>query len=301
MPYLPRPSLSASLMLICVAGVLLRVLFLAVVPVAPVSDFARYLEVATSIVNGTGLSVSGTPFISQPPLYPALLGGWLSVFGVHIAAAKALNLLLSTSTLILWAWTCPRAGMRPRWQLASLALLAFHPALVSYTGILGTETLAVFLAVLAFALTCAPMRAGMCCLLGIVLALVALNRPQLLPLPVGIVVGVLLGGLDWHRARNCLVLLVAFVAVLLPWTLRNEALFNRTVPISANSGYVLMVNNNALNRTGNWMPLSLVPLSDLSCSVSSVRLDCPRPSSPREMKTPRFCSGHPPQMASRDL
>ncbi|SQG09088.1 Uncharacterised protein [Stenotrophomonas maltophilia] len=77
--------------------------------------------------------------------------------------------------------------------MASLEVLAFHPALVAYTGLLGTETLAIFLAVLAFALTTLPMRAAMPALLGIVLALVALNRPQLLPLPVGLVIGILLG------------------------------------------------------------------------------------------------------------
>ncbi|MBA0282148.1 hypothetical protein D7Y44_04820 [Stenotrophomonas maltophilia] len=262
MPQILRPSLSASLVLLCVAGVLLRVAFLVVIPVVPISDFARYLEVATNVANGSGLSVSGSPFISQPPLYPGLLGAWLSLFGVHVIAAKALNLLLSSSTLALWAWACPRTGMRPGWQLASLAVLTFHPALVAYTGLLGTETLAVFLAVLAFALTTLPMRAAMPALLGIVLALVALNRPQLLPLPVGLVIGVLAGRGGLSRIRSCLVILVAFLAVLLPWIMRNELLFDRVVPVSANSGYVLMVNNNALNRSGNWMPLSQVPLSE---------------------------------------
>lgn len=57
-------------------------------------------------------------------------------------------------------------------------------------------------------------------------------------------------------------MLVAFVVLLLPWIMRNERLFDRVVPVSANSGYVLLVNNNALNQTGNWMPLSQVPLSD---------------------------------------
>lgn len=247
--------------MICLLGVLARGIFVALVPVAPISDFARYMAVATNLVDGNGLSVSGVPFISQPPLYPGLLGGWLLMFGVDAATGKALNLMLSALTLVLWAWTCPRTSMRPGWQLASTALLAFHPALVAYTAILGTETLAVFLAILAFTLTNAPMRVLKFGLLGIVLALVALNRPQLLPLPVGVAIGVLCGGLDWQRARNCLILLAAFGAVLLPWALRNDALFDRFVPVSANSGYVLMVNNNGLNKTGNWMPLSQVPLS----------------------------------------
>lgn len=262
MPSIPRPSLTASLLLICIAGVLLRGVLQIAFPVMPISDFARYLEVATNLANGNGLSVSGAPFISQPPLYPGLLGAWLWLFGADVSAAKALNLLLAASTLMLWAWACPKMGIRPGWQLTSLAVLAFHPALVAYTGLLGTETLAVFLAVLAFALATLPMRAAMPALLGVVLALIALNRPQLLPLPVGLVIGVLAGRGGLGRVRSCLVILVAFLAVLLPWIMRNELLFDRVVPVSANSGYVLMVNNNALNRSGNWMPLSQVPLSE---------------------------------------
>lgn len=261
MPSHPRSSALTGLLLILVAGILLRVAFVASVPIPPVSDFARYVEVATNLANGQGLQVAGTPFIGQPPLYPAALGAWFSAFGAHVAAGKALNLLLGSATLLLWAFASSRSGMRRSWQFASLALLAFHPALIAYTGVLGTETLAVFLAVLAFALACLPMWMPVSGILGVVLALIALNRPQLLPLPIGVVFCLLLGRFDLPRVRSCLVMLLAFGAVLLPWTLRNEALFDHAIPVSANSGYTLLVNNNADNQTGGWMPLSRVPLS----------------------------------------
>lgn len=259
---IPRPSLRVSLALLCVAGALLRVVFLVQVPLEPVSDFARYLEVASNLAQGQGMSAAGRPFVSQPPLYPGLLGGWFSLFGVSVASGKVLNLVLATASLVLWAWVCPRSGMRPGWQMASLAVLAFHPALVSYTALLGTETLSVFLAVVAFALTCLPGRpAWKYMLLGLFLALIALNRPQMLPLPVLAAVGWALGRNRGGHVRASLLMLTTFAVAMTPWTLRNAALFDQAVPVSANSGYVMMVNNNSANQHGGWMPLSALPLS----------------------------------------
>ncbi len=251
-----------SLALLCVVGVLLRSGFLVQMPLEPVSDFARYLEVASNLARGDGMTAAGLPFISQPPLYPGLLGGWLSLFGVSVASGKAMNLLLATLSLVLWAWLCPRSGMRPGWQLASLAVLALHPALVSYTGMLGTETLSILLAVMAFALTCVAGRpAWKFVALGMVLAMIALNRPQMLPLPVLAVVGWVLGSNRSGHMRDWVLVLATFAVSITPWMLRNATLYDQVVPVSANSGYVMMANNNSANQHGGWMPLSTLPLS----------------------------------------
>jgi len=243
-------------------GVLVRAGFLVQMPLEPISDFARYLEVASNLARGEGMTAAGLPFISQPPLYPGLLGGWMSLFGVSVASGKAMNLLLATLSLVLWAWLCPRSGMRPAWQLASLAVLALHPALVSYTGLLGTETLSILLAVIAFALTCVAGRpAWKFVALGFALAMIALNRPQMLPLPVLVVVGWALGRKSSGHVRDLLLVLATFAMSMMPWMLRNATLYDQAVPVSANSGYVMMANNNSANQHGGWMPLSALPLS----------------------------------------
>lgn len=240
---------------IALAGMAMRLLFVQWVPLQPVADFGRYLEVACSVASGGGFRISGVPYVSQPPLYPGVLGVWFMLTGVSVGAGKVLNLLLWAGTLSTWIWLGARLRLRTAWQLASLAVLAFHPALVAYCNVLGTESLSVFLAVLGMALAVARFP-GSLLLLGAVLALTALNRPQMLPLPGAVALALLLrDGIHVATWRRVGVVLLGFLLVLGPWSLRNALLFGQLVPVSANSGYVLMVNNNDGNSHGGWMPL----------------------------------------------
>ncbi|WP_312106436.1 ArnT family glycosyltransferase [Stenotrophomonas indicatrix] len=248
------------LLAIALAGMAVRVLFVQWIPLQPVADFGRYLEVASSVASGGGFRISDVPYVSQPPLYPGVLGIWFMLTGVSVGAGKLLNLLLCAGTLASWIWMGARLQLRPAWQLISLAALSFHPALVAYCNVLGTESLALFLAVLGMALAVARFP-GRLLLMGAVLALTALNRPQMLPLPGAVALAMLLrDGIHSSTWRRIGMMLLGFLLVLGPWTLRNALIFGQLVPVSANSGYVLMVNNNDANTHGGWMPLRDVPL-----------------------------------------
>lgn len=250
------------LLAIALAGLLLRLWFLYAVPLEPVADFRRYFEVAQSVANGMGFRISGVPYISQAPMYPGILGAWFTLTGGTVPAGKLLNLLLWIAIFALWGWLGWRAGMRGAWHVSTMALLAFHPALVAYTNVLGTETLAIFLSTLMIALALVERRWASV-LLGVILAMAALNRPQLLPLPLVVLFALMLGNMNRSRAMSRSVLIaLGFIVALSPWVVRNAIVFERAVPVSANSGYVLMVNNNSVNERGAWMPLRDVPLSE---------------------------------------
>lgn len=248
------------LLAIALAGIAARLLFVQWVPLQPVADFGRYLEVAGNVASGAGFRISDVPYVSQPPLYPGLLGAWFMVTGESVGAGKILNIALWAGTLASWALLGARLQLRPAWQIASLAMLAFHPALVAYSNVLGTESLSLFLASLGMLLAVASFP-GRWLLLGAVLALTALNRPQMLPLPGAVVLALLLReGLCVGTVRRICMVMLGFLLLLGPWTLRNALIFGQFVPVSANSGYVLMVNNNDGNAHGGWMPLKDVPL-----------------------------------------
>ena len=83
---------------------------------------------------------------------------------------------------------------------------------------------------------------------------------------------------------------LGFLLVLGPWTLRNAVLFGQFVPVSANSGYVLMVNNNDANAHGGWMPLKDVP-SRLTTRPGSPMLDFPKGSSAEKARTGSSATG----------
>lgn len=74
MPSLTSPPPYRLLLAIAVAGVAMRLLFVQWIPLQPVADFGRYLEVASSVASGGGFRISGIPYVSQPPLYPGVLG-----------------------------------------------------------------------------------------------------------------------------------------------------------------------------------------------------------------------------------
>lgn len=250
------------LIAIALAGLLVRVWCLYAVPLEPVADFRRYFEVAQSVANGTGFRISDVPYVSQAPLYPGLLGMWFVLTGATVFAGKLFNFLLWAAIFMLWGWLGGRAGIRGVWHVSTMAILAFHPALVVYTNVLGTETLAVFLSTAVIALALVERRWASV-LLGIVLAMAALNRPQLLPLPLAALFALMVGRERPPKAVKAFALLVlGFLAAMSPWLIRNVIVFDKAVPVSANSGYVLMVNNNSANEHGAWMPLSGVPLTD---------------------------------------
>lgn len=250
------------LLAISLLGVALRIYCAIKLNLSPEFDFKRYYEAALSFADGRGLSLAGAPFIAQPPLYSGLLGVWFHFFGGDVWSAKLLNLAVSGGTLLVWAWLVAKARF-PTWaQIASLFILAVHPAIVCYVVVLGTETLSVFLCVLLLAFSLLENRSRWL-LLGIVCGLLALNRPQMLIVPLLVSVSAVLAAAAHGKfSRGSLALLGATALVIAPWTARNWATFNAFVPVSANSGYVLMVNNNSSNNSGAWMPLSEAPLGD---------------------------------------
>lgn len=242
-----------------VAGVLLRVAFMATTPVEPISDFKRYYDVAAEFAGSGALAYQGIPFISQGPAYPLILGIVFKLFGPGLVHAQVFNLLLSTATLVLFA----RYVAGRQWpmfvQLTSVGLLALHPGMVTYPSVLGAETLSTFLVVAAINLASRRGR-GPAMALGFVLALLALARPQFLP--VAFAFAALRAFASQEAAREAAWSLAMVIFTIAPWMLRNHALFDHWVPVSSNAGYTLMINNNGNNSTGAWIPLSSVSLPD---------------------------------------
>ena len=120
MPSLTSPPPYRLLLAIAVAGVAMRLLFVQWIPLQPVADFGRYLEVASSVASGGGFRFQAFP-MSQPPLYPGVLGAWFMLTGVNVGAGKILNVLLWAGTLVSWvglgcASSCARPGRLPLWQ-----------------------------------------------------------------------------------------------------------------------------------------------------------------------------------------
>ncbi len=142
-------------------------------------------------------------------------------------------------------------GLR-KYSLLAGALVAIDPVLLWQSTLVMTETLAVYLAVLAlWALTAggpavvSTTRIVRVCLAGGTAGLAALCRPTFLPWMAlcAVILPWFVAG--WkERAKTFVVYCAAGAAVLAPWIIRNQIYFGHFIPGTTHGGYTLLLGNN---------------------------------------------------------
>lgn len=219
------------------------------------TDAGAYEQIARNLLAGRGFDCNGMK-AWYAPLYPLLLTAPFGLTGhPFLLTLLAQGLLVCGLQWFCWRLTL-RFGGSARAGVAAAALIALDPLTAYFSLLLLTETLFTFLALLLLWMLVEdadrPRGTGWCLLIGIVVGLSALTRPVLQ----GFIPLILLGW--WRYAalpravllRRGLALVLAAVAVMLPWLLRNYAVFGRYVPVTNQSGMALYAGNNPLNRLG---------------------------------------------------
>ncbi len=272
------------------AGLLLRVAWIAVCPNAPYSDQSVYHYEAEMIAQGRGyINLEGEPTNFYPVGYPALLGAAYAIFGARYFVAYGLNLLLAVVGMagayrlvaLLWG---ERAG-----KVATL-LVAVHPTFILLATAMASEN--PFCAVLPWTLwliarlTREPRAPWLAPAAGVaVAAMTFLRPPALLLLSCPAVFG-LLARQPLRRWVLDSVIACAFaLMVLAPWGLRNQRDFGRFSLTSFNAGINLYMGNNP-DSHGDWtddLPVDIdvlpQPLSDSRVPEARARVhrDAPGP------------------------
>ena len=231
------------------AGVALRLLFILRFPAITADSFV-YGDIAKNWlqrgVYGLGGGNGITPTYIRLPGYPAFLAAVFAIFGMeHYRAALMLQMLADIGTCFLIA-DVTRRLISPRAAKPAFLLAALCPFLADYAAAALTETLEIFFTALAlnFAIT----------------GLTALDRPRIrhwlgCGLATGAAIllrpdgGLLLAAIEaylvWlllrsvrarrpylHLLRASLVILIASLAPLVPWTLRNLHTLHRFEPLA---------------------------------------------------------------------
>ena len=217
------------------------------------SEFGRfddpdgYLRLARSIARGEGLRINGRLTAYRPPLYPILLAPWVWVCdGSRLAASlTGFHLGLGAVTISLVAAAARRWNL-PRWACwGAVMIVACDPVLVVQARSLMTETLAAcLLAIAIWGCSLGGTRGAIAG--GIGFGLAALCRPSLLPAPFLIALVGLAGGPTRlsDRVNRSLVLLVATLATVCPWAIRNALVVGEPVWTTTHGGYTLALANN---------------------------------------------------------
>jgi len=192
------------------------------------------------------------PYASRPPLTPLVIAATYELAGEQLLATQLLFALLGALTaaaVVLLGKHLFNDGIG---VLAGL-LVGTYPFLVFLTVVPLTENLAVMLYTLLAALLVLSrerfsIRKGV--VVGLVLGLCVLNRPQIIGLLLFLPV-LILGIQQPLRIRTRWLGAVVGTAALivLPWTIRNRLVVGGWFPVSLQMGSVLLQGNNPYTHT----------------------------------------------------
>ncbi|HEX3608789.1 MAG TPA: glycosyltransferase family 39 protein [Solirubrobacterales bacterium] len=224
----------------------------------PGDDAHAYYALAKSLYTEGSF---GGPTFHDPsdwsPGAPLLYAtSFYATAGAREGTARIVEMLLGLATILIVYLLGRRIACRPAGLLAAFAV-AVYPPFIHSVGALYSEPPAMLTlpaAVLAFLWASDGLRSGPSrawafaarwLLPGLLFGATAMFRPEYL------LVGIAFGGLAlvrvW-RARNwpsglaaTALLLVAMLLPILPWTIRNQVVLHRTVPISTGGGKALYI------------------------------------------------------------
>jgi 4-amino-4-deoxy-L-arabinose transferase-like glycosyltransferase len=266
--------------MLIVLGVVLRLVWVLIMPPVQLSDAKDYLTLAHTLLT-TGSYVdfeTGHRLLAfRAPGYPAFLALSMRLLGDNTWMPTASNMVLFVGSAVVLSLAANNLGDK-RSALVALLLFVLWPTDVFITGLAVSEplTLLLFTAALwLFSLSDVHgAKASMAA--GIVGGAAALTRPTLLLFPLLWAVFALAGPNLLGRLRHVMIASLMMVATLAPWTVRNYRMLHAFVPVSTNGGDVFYRANNNL-ATGGYTPAAehdlnaLQDESEVKWSVESYR------------------------------
>lgn len=246
-----------NLLIIIGLALLVRVLWLMMIPVVPVSDSVMYHAFAQSISSGTGYAFpEGNLTAYWPVGTPAIYGALYYVFGDSYKVIVGLNLVVGIATLVLMM------SLARQWFNVGTAYLvglvyAFWPSQIQFTTVLASEMLFnVFMLLgLYFWYKNNPNQLVKWLLSAVFFVAAAYVRPIALLIPFILIAITFLHTFNFKQTILASIVTVLTMAILIsPWAMRNYDLFGEVVLISTNGGPVFWMGNNP-DSTGEYMPL----------------------------------------------
>lgn len=228
------------------AGLVLRLLWIALVPMVLVSDPAAYDAMARVLLeHGVYGFEPDEPGVTWPPGTSALYGMLYALPGSDVLAAKLFNVAISTLNIWL-AYLVADRLFGARTAILSAWAMALWPQMIFFTTLTASETPFIAL-LLAGTLFWERAREGHilnALTAGVCLALACYFRSVALLLPVALLIGDVLRGMNLVRAATRIVITMAVMAACIaPWTYRNYTVFGEPITLSANFGTTFYMGN----------------------------------------------------------
>ncbi|HEX2187058.1 MAG TPA: glycosyltransferase family 39 protein, partial [Chloroflexota bacterium] len=253
---LPLPSAAWwGLGILPLVALLARLAYVATLPPQIVITFEAdpltYDQIARNIVAGrgfTGASFYYPPGTEHPTafwdaLYPYFLAALYGLFGHSVPLVRVVQAVLGAGAVAL-TFVVGRQLARPAVGLVAAAVSAVYPFFIYYTGQLLTETLfmALILAVFAAGFRAVQTRAALWFMAtGVLTGLAALCRAEAFYIGVAFLlwIGWRASKLPLARLRLASLALVAMLAVMFPWGIRNQLTHGQFILTTTKLGYNL--------------------------------------------------------------
>lgn len=246
--------------LLVAVGIALRVAAIherpaGVLQVAPDED--EYYLIAQSVARGEGFALRGETTAYRDMLMPCTAGVLMMLFGESPLPMLYLNVILSVATALL-IFELGRRRFKEEISVLLGGLWLLYPAAILFCALFFTETLFVFLWVLALVvhdrLEERNYRWSVALLLGAVTGLAILTRAVGIVLLLSFVIYI--GLIRWEAPRRdrwlaIAVMLGGCAIIVQPWMTRNAIAVSGFM-LNTNSGINLFIGNNA-RATGSYL------------------------------------------------
>ena len=256
-----------GVVLVVILSAVLKVWWINNVPLTPLYDFETFYKVAVNLFEGKGFTLNGYPWAFQSYGYPLILSIFFRMVGSSdIFVAKVFNVILSTLTLpvifLIFNKVINKKGIV--WFL--FIVFSFLPNNLIYNNVLGSEVLAVFLFSIIICMNLyltEKYSIYKYTVQGILIGILSLVKPFFMAYPIVLIVICFIKTKGWEYAAKVGVsIVIGFLFIIIPSTIKNFNAFGKFFPISYNGGYTLYINNNSINVRGTWMNAFLVPASE---------------------------------------
>jgi 4-amino-4-deoxy-L-arabinose transferase-like glycosyltransferase len=220
-----------------------------------VGDEPTYDQIAQNIVAGYGYQggysdADRHPTAWRGPSYVLFLAGLYFAFGHGLAAPLLVQVAMELATCLLLLHLARRWFHREAVAITVVAFYAVYPPFIQMAAALLPEALTnltVVASIAAFQSYLDHRRPRMLAVCALVVALCALNKPQLAPLTV-LLPALFLRELGRAQAlRVASVLVVAAVIVMAPWFIRNAVVFRTFLPGVSSGGIALWGGSGPIN------------------------------------------------------
>lgn len=252
---------------IIILSTILKVWWINNIPLTPLYDFETFYKVAVNLYNGEGFTLNGYPWAFQSYGYPLMLSIFFRIVrSSSIFTAKVFNVICSTLTLPFIFLIFNKVFSKKSIVWLCFIVFAFLPNNLIYNNVLGSEILSVLLFSIIICMNLYMIekyKIWNFIIQGFLIGILSLVKPFFMAYPIVLIFIYFIKNKELKNTAIIGVsLIVGFMFVMVPSTIKNYMAFGKAFPISYNGGYTLYINNNSMNVRGTWMNAFKVPASE---------------------------------------